>query len=387
MEPIVRIDNLNYFYKEFRHKKQVLFDVSLSINPGEIVILTGESGSGKTTLLSLIGCLRSVEEGSLTIFGQELRRASQKKRMKLRHRIGYVFQQFNLLDFMSVRQNVQMSLELQPNFSAQRSLVQTEVILQEVGLGNRINAYPRELSGGQKQRVAIARALVHRPGLVLADEPTAALDRKTGREAIELICRLAKKQESAVLIVTHDARILDVADRIVRIEDGRLGLGYQETMSLALPTLNEEELDNVLPKLELLSYQPGTTIIRQGDIADKFYTIVQGEVDIVKEKSGSGEVLLKKLHRNEYFGEIGLLQKSKRSATVRASGESEVTVMAIDRETFCKMVSHSNVTYAVISQHANQLLIEDMQRDLSENQENLQEDRLDLQADDCSPIQ
>jgi putative ABC transport system ATP-binding protein len=362
MDPILKIEGLNFYYQEFAHKKQVLFDINLLMNPGEIVIMTGESGSGKTTLLSLIGCLRSVEEGSIKIFGQELRGSSEKTRMKLRRSIGYIFQSFNLLDFLIIRQNVQVSLECKPNFNPHKSRVQTETILHEVGLGHRINAYPRELSGGQKQRVAIARALVHQPGLVLADEPTAALDRKTGREAIELICRLAKQQGSAVLIVTHDSRILDVADRIVRIEDGRLGMGVQETMSLALPSLSEEQLDKILPKLELLTYQAGETIIKQGDIADKFYTIVQGEVDIFQEKPDSEEVFLTKLYRNDYFGEIGLLQQSKRTATVRASGDSEVTLMAIDREIFSNMISESNATYAIISQQATQRLIEDLQK-------------------------
>ena len=372
MEPIVQIEALNYYYREPKGRKQVLFGIDLLINPGEIVILTGESGSGKTTLLSLIGCLRSVETGSLKIFGQELRGSSEIIRIKLRRRIGYIFQSFNLLDCLKIRQNVQISLEVKPDFSARKSRVQSEKILYEVGLGHRIHAYPRELSGGQQQRVAIARALVHQPGLVLADEPTAALDRKTGREATELICSLAKQQGSAVLIVTHDSRILDVADRIVRIEDGRLGMGTQETMSLALPTLSEEQLDQLLPKLELLTYQPGATIIRQGDLAEKFYTIVEGEVDIMQQKPDSEEeVFLRKLYRNEYFGEIGLLQQTQRTATVRASGDSEVTVMAIDRETFSKMVSESNVSYAVISQQATQRLIDDLQRELPNNPESL----------------
>ena len=207
MENIVAIQNLNHYYREGKENTQVLFDVNLTIKAGETLFLTGESGSGKTTLISLIGCLRSVQKGSLKILGQELHGADEKQLMKLRRHLGYVFQHFNLLDFMTIQQNVQVSLELQENFEPHQAYRQSEAILKEVGLGHRINAYPRELSGGQKQRVAIARALVHRPKLVLADEPTAALDSKTGREVVELIQSLAKQQGSAVLIVTHNNRI------------------------------------------------------------------------------------------------------------------------------------------------------------------------------------
>ena len=313
MENIVETENVNYYYNEGRNKKQVLFDIDLIIKPGEIVIITGESGSGKTTLISLIGCTRNVQEGSLKICGQELYRAREKKRMKLRRKIGYIFQQFNLLDFMNVRQNVQISLEIQPNFDPKKARQQTAAILEEVGLGNRLDDYPRGLSGGQKQRVAIARALVHQPQLVLADEPTAALDRKTGREVMEVMQNLAKKMGSAVLMVTHDSRVLDVGDRIFRMEDGRLRIGYEESMSLALPALSELQLTEILPKLELLLFPPGSIVVREGDPAEKFYIILEGLVEVVQNQPDSEPVLLTTLGRNDYFGEIGLMQQIGRA--------------------------------------------------------------------------
>ncbi len=162
MENIVETEKINYYHKEGRNKKQVLFEIDLIIKPGEIVIITGESGSGKTTLISLIGCTRNLQEGSLKIGGQELYRAREKKRMKLRRKIGYIFQQFNLLDFMTVRQNVQISLEIQPDFDPKKARQQTEAILEEVGLGKRLEDYPliRETgtSGGSDPW-----ALVHQP--------------------------------------------------------------------------------------------------------------------------------------------------------------------------------------------------------------------------------
>ncbi|QZZ21757.1 DevA family ABC transporter ATP-binding protein [Leptothermofonsia sichuanensis E412] len=231
----ISISHLNHFYGEGLLRKQVLFDVELEITTGEIVIMTGPSGSGKTTLLSLIGCLRSAQSGSLKIFDQELCGASQLNLVEARRRMGYIFQAHNLLEFLTAQQNVMMPLELQDIPFAEAQIRAAE-ILEQVGLGNRLNDYPENLSGGQKQRVAIARALVNRPRLVLADEPTAALDKKSGRDVVELMQQLAREQGCTILLVTHDNRILDIADRIVHMEDGYL-TGNTEQLSPDLTRL------------------------------------------------------------------------------------------------------------------------------------------------------
>ena len=222
VEPVIVIENLNHYYGKGNLKKQVLFDINLSINAGEIVIMTGPSGSGKTTLLSLIGCLRSVQEGNLTLLERQLNGAKESKLVQMRRQIGYIFQAHNLLGFLSAKQNVQMSIELNDHISKQQAEAKSTEMLQAVGLGERVNYYPDSLSGGQKQRIAIARALVNHPKLILADEPTAALDKKSGRDVVEIMQRLAKEQGSTILMVTHDNRILDIADRIVDMEDGYL---------------------------------------------------------------------------------------------------------------------------------------------------------------------
>jgi putative ABC transport system ATP-binding protein len=222
MESLVVIRNLNHYFRNGSLDKQILFDINLEIYPGELIILTGPSGSGKTTLLSLMGGLRSVQEGSIRTLGKELHGARENQLVRVRRQIGYIFQDHNLLPFMTALQNVQMSVELHEDISNRQAHTKSEAILQAVGLSDRLNYYPQNLSGGQKQRVAIARALVSHPKLVLADEPTAALDSKTGRAVVELMQRLAKEQECAILIVTHDNRILDRADRIIHMEDGRL---------------------------------------------------------------------------------------------------------------------------------------------------------------------
>lgn len=221
-DSIIKIQNVNHYYGSGRLRKQVLFDVTASIEPGEVVIMTGPSGSGKTTLLTLIGALRSTQEGSMQVLGEELRGAPESKLVELRRNIGYIFQAHNLLNSLTARQNVQMSIELHTDIPKVKAYSMAESMLAAVGLGEWINQYPHELSGGQKQRVAIARALVCNPKIVLADEPTAALDKKSGRDVVEIMQNLAKQQGAAILLVTHDNRILDIADRIINMEDGQL---------------------------------------------------------------------------------------------------------------------------------------------------------------------
>jgi putative ABC transport system ATP-binding protein len=220
--PAISIRNLNHHFGSGELRKQVLFEIDLDIASGEIVIMTGPSGSGKTTLLTLIGGLRSVQSGSLKFLGQELGGASSAQLVTVRRRIGYIFQAHNLHGSLTALQNVKMGLEVHPQYSVDRMQALAAEMLEHVGLGDRLNYYPENLSGGQKQRVAIARALVSQPKLVLADEPTAALDRKSGRDVVNLMQTLAREQGCTILLVTHDNRILDIADRIVHMEDGRL---------------------------------------------------------------------------------------------------------------------------------------------------------------------
>ena len=221
-QAVVTINHLNHAFGKGELRKLVLFDVGLKIFAGEIVIMTGPSGSGKTTLLTLIGGLRSVQSGSVNILGHELYGASKQELVQVRNHIGFIFQSHNLLSCLTVEQNVRMSLRLHQEISFDERSAMTTHILEEVGLGDKLNFYPDFLSGGQQQRVAIARALVSKPQLVLADEPTAALDSTSGRNIVEIMQQLATEQGCTILLVTHDNRILDIADRIVHMEDGRL---------------------------------------------------------------------------------------------------------------------------------------------------------------------
>jgi putative ABC transport system ATP-binding protein len=218
----ISVQGLNHSFGKGALRKQILFDITTEIPQGEIVIVTGPSGSGKTTMLTLVGALRSAQEGSVRVLGQELCGAKPATLEKVRKQIGFIFQQHNLLGALTAIQNVELGARVTGKISRPELRKRAEKMLEAVGLDDRLHHHPEQLSGGQRQRVAIARALVGEPIMLLADEPTASLDKKSGREVVDRMKFLAKEHGTTILLVTHDNRILDIADRIVHLEDGRL---------------------------------------------------------------------------------------------------------------------------------------------------------------------
>lgn len=220
-DSVVAVQGVSHFYGARSLRTQVLFGVSFEVRAGEVVILSGPSGSGKTTLLTLVGGLRPAEEGSVRILGRELAGATPRRLAEVRRSIGYVFQLHNLLGSLSALQNARMGMLRLRGLPRREALDRALAALEDVGLGRCADRYPHELSVGQRQRVAVARALAGEPRLVLADEPTASLDRKSGRDVVDLLRTLAKRRGCAVLLVTHDERVFDVADRRLLLEEGR----------------------------------------------------------------------------------------------------------------------------------------------------------------------
>jgi putative ABC transport system ATP-binding protein len=219
---IIEVKGLNFAFGANELRRQVLVDIDISIDVSEVVILTGPSGSGKTTLLTILGGLRLASSGSVKVLGKELVGSDASTRMEVRRQTGFIFQQHNLFFALTATENVCMALELH-NFPTEGERRARAVeMLSNVGLQERLHYYPSHLSGGQRQRVSIARALVSKPRLVLADEPTASLDKNSGHEAVDILKRLAKESGVTILIVTHDYRILDIADRIISLEDGSI---------------------------------------------------------------------------------------------------------------------------------------------------------------------
>jgi putative ABC transport system ATP-binding protein len=218
----ITVQGLNHWFGEGDARKQAVFDVSLEVKRGSLTILMGPSGSGKTTVLTLMGCLRDVQDGSVNLLGSELNGASEQSQVMLRRELGFIFQAHNLHDSLTARQNVVMGLQVHGKGDEAAQVRAADHMLDLVGLADRRTYLPGNLSGGQKQRVAIARALVSNPQIIFADEPTAALDKQSGQTVVEMLQALGRERGTTTLMVTHDNRILDLADRIITLEDGRI---------------------------------------------------------------------------------------------------------------------------------------------------------------------
>jgi putative ABC transport system ATP-binding protein len=222
MSTVIDVEHLNFSFGSGVLTQPVLKDVTISIEKGEIVLITGPSGSGKTTFLTIIGGLRQAFHGSVKVLDQQFINSSEQIKVKARQQIGYIFQQHNLLKSLTALQNVSMTLEINAALTERQRRERAAEMLIAVGLGDRLDYKPDQLSGGQRQRVSIARALVGQPKIILADEPTASLDKQSGYEAVNLLKQLAKESQTTILLVTHDYRILDIADRVVELEDGMI---------------------------------------------------------------------------------------------------------------------------------------------------------------------
>ncbi|MFN8499575.1 MAG: ABC transporter ATP-binding protein [Anaerolineae bacterium] len=219
--PIIRLENVTKVYVEAGQSHNVLDNVSAAFAPGEFVVLLGKSGSGKSTLLNLVSGIDSPSSGDIWVSGQSITRMGDRERTIFRrNHIGFVFQFFNLIPTLTVQENVLLPVDLAGGGKdgRQRGLE----LLERVGLGSRLNAYPDRLSGGEQQRVAIARALAHKPPLVLADEPTGNLDEDTGRQVLSLLDDLVREAGKSLLMVTHSPEVVGLADRVYRVRHGHL---------------------------------------------------------------------------------------------------------------------------------------------------------------------
>jgi putative ABC transport system ATP-binding protein len=330
-EPVVRVDGLNHYYGEGEARNQVLFNNHIEIPAGQLVVMTGPSGAGKTTLLGLIGALRSVHEGRVEVLGRDLSRLGAGDLVEVRRDIGFIFQMHNLFEALSAYENVKMAAQLgdAPTTELWR---RGTGILQRLGLGHRIGYKPRFLSGGERQRVAIGRALVNHPRLILADEPTAALDRDATINVISLLKQTTVEDGAAVMMVTHDHRIIDSADRLVHMVDGRIvsDVVLHDALRICeflrrielFKTLTPRQLTDVAEKMLKRHYAAGETIIRKGDLGSEFFLISDGEVEVIR---ADHEVA--RLGAGDFFGEVALISGEPRNATVVAQNAVDIYVL------------------------------------------------------------
>ena len=317
---------------------QVLHGIDLDVHPGEIVLMTGPSGSGKTTLLTLVGALRSLQQGSLTVLGRELTGLDESQQVAVRRELGFIFQGHNLFESLTAVQNVRLSLELHGGTRHENDRRAQEA-LEAVGLGAHLHKKPQALSGGQCQRVAVARALAPRPRLVLADEPTAALDADTGLQVVSLLEELADHHGTSTILVTHDNRILQIADRIINMVDGRLAsdVAVRESLEIceflakvpAFRGYTPGALAEIAEELTLRHLPKGTAVFRQGDPGKEFHVVWKGRVAIVDDAANK---TLAVLGPGQFFGEMALVSGKPRNAS--AIVEDDAEVLSLSKEEF-----------------------------------------------------
>jgi putative ABC transport system ATP-binding protein len=282
--------------------------------------------------LTLIGALRSLHEGRIEVLGQDLSQLDRGGLVRVRRDIGFIFQMHNLFEALSAYENVKMALQLTGGRSGAEMRELGVSILDRLGLGARINHKPRSLSGGQRQRVAIARALANRPRLVLADEPTAALDQDSTRNVIRLFKELTVEEGTAILMVTHDHRIIELANRLVHMVDGRIVSDIMLNDALriceflkgvdAFKNLTPTELTSIAEHMTKRHYMPGEPVVREGDIGHELYLVSDGEVRV--ERSGRE---IARLGPGEFFGELALMSGEPRNASVIAEDPLETYVL------------------------------------------------------------
>jgi putative ABC transport system ATP-binding protein len=330
-EPAVRVHGLNHYYGEGEARNQVLFGNSIEIPAGQLVVMTGPSGAGKTTLLTLIGALRSVHEGRIELLGRDLSRLGGGDLVEVRRDIGFIFQMHNLFDALSAYENVKMAAQL-ANGELGDMRQRCTGILERLGLGHRIDHKPRFLSGGERQRVAIGRALVNQPKLILADEPTAALDKDSTMNVIDLLKQTTIDYGAAVMMVTHDHRIIDSADRLVHMVDGRImsDVVLHDALRICeflrpidlFKALTPQQLSDVAEHVKKRHFAAGETIVREGEPGEEFFVISDGEVEVIR---ADHEVA--RLRPGDFFGEVALISGEPRNATIVAEGDVDTYVL------------------------------------------------------------
>jgi putative ABC transport system ATP-binding protein len=337
-ETAICAQNINYFYGTGEARSQVLFENSVEIGRGEVVILTGPSGSGKTTLLTLVGALRHVQEGSLSVLGHELNGIDDRGQIEVRRQIGFIFQHHNLFSSLSAIENVRMATALKPEGVDEMNRRCAD-LLTELGLGDRLAYAPGNLSGGQRQRVAIARALVNTPALVLADEPTAALDAESSEIVMRLFRQLASSiNRTTILIVTHDQRLLNHAHRIVNLVAGKIVSNVMPELSIrickilrtipGIQIFSAETLSRIADQMREVHYKAGELIVQLGVDKDSFYLIADGFAQAEED----GQVTRELGPGHHFFGQSSTITFDQHDEIIRA--RTDVVLYVLSWESF-----------------------------------------------------
>jgi putative ABC transport system ATP-binding protein len=327
--------------------------INLSIGAGEFVAIIGKSGSGKSTLLNMITGIDRPTSGEVYVDGTALHTLDEARLARWRgRRLGIVFQFFQLLPTLSLLENVMLPMDFCNTYTPRERPQRAMALLTEVGMEAHAHKLPSAISGGQQQRVAIARALANDPPLLVTDEPTGNLDSKMAESIFTLFESLVAEGKTVVM-VTHDTDFAQRAPRSVIIADGEV---INEYIARALGTLDLDQLTMTAAGLQPRSFAPGQIVVRQGEVADDFYIITRGEAEVLLAHPGGNEILVNRLHPGNYFGEIALVRRIPRTATVRAGSLDGLDVMVLDGDAFRGLLHESEPTREAIERSILQRL-------------------------------
>jgi ABC-type lipoprotein export system ATPase subunit len=329
--------------------------VDLQIDRGEFVAIIGKSGSGKSTLINMITGIDRPTSGEVLVGDVPVHTLSEGQMAAWRGRnLGIIFQFFQLLPALTIIENVMLPMDFCNMYAPRERPERAMQLLAQVEMAEQAHKLPSAVSGGQQQRVAIARALANDPPVLIADEPTGNLDSKTANAVFQLFENLVANGKTVVM-VTHDSDLAKRVDRAVIVADGAI---VNEYVAKALSTLTIDQLALVTRQLEAQTYTPGAPIVRQGEPADQFYIITKGQVEIQLHQPNGPAIPVTTMRPGQYFGEIGLLRGGARTATVRASGEANVEVVALDRAEFSSLIADSEPTKLALDRVAQQRFVE-----------------------------
>jgi ABC-type lipoprotein export system ATPase subunit len=351
-EHMIDLRNIVKTYESAAGSFTALKGVNLTVDRGEFVAVIGKSGSGKSTLINMVTGIDRPTTGEVIVGGTPVHNLSEGQMSVWRGKnLGIIFQFFQLLPSLSVVENVMLPMDFCNMYRPSERRERAMALLGQIEMTDQANKLPSAISGGQQQRVAIARALANDPPILIADEPTGNLDSKTAEAVFILFEDLVAKGKTIVM-VTHDNDLARLASRSVIVSDGEIVNQY---LAHALPKLSLDQLITVTRQLDRLTYEPGQPIIHKGSVADYFYIITRGKVEVILDQPGGGELIAEVLGQGQYFGELGLLGDGSRRATVRAAhNDGPVEVVALDKDEFHALLATSEATRADVERVADQ---------------------------------
>ncbi len=352
--PLIDLSGVVKTYKTPAGAVNALTNVSLQVHSGEFVAVIGKSGSGKSTLINVVTGIDRPTGGEVVVAGTPIHTLTENQLALWRGRnVGVIFQFFQLLPTLTLHENVMLPMELARLYTPRVREERAMDLLHQVGLADEADRRPAMVSGGQQQRVAIARALANDPAVIVADEPTGSLDARSADSIFQIFQQFVDHGKT-ILMVTHDRELASRVSRVVLIAEGEI---MDRQVAHALPALSPHEMVVLAARLEPATYPPGAVIIRQGELADRFFIVVKGQVDIVLEQGGIHETVIDRRASGDFFGEIGLLQGGRRTATVRAANDSDVVVASLDRSAFTRLMAGSEPTHAAITEAMRERLL------------------------------